>query len=240
MHSRPASTIEHALYPIEDTQKLGLLEHVFSEDEFVSAIVFTRTKHRAKRLAQQLSRSGRRAVALQGNMSQKQRDRAMDGFRQRQFDILVATDIAARGIDVAQVSHVVNFDMPNTPDAYTHRIGRTGRAEREGKAYTFVTAADHALVGAVERRIGKVIPRRNIVGDRSMEDRPHAVGGGRLWLDRRGGWAPSTAQPPPLASTLCLASWDIRRFSHGLVYSTTASCAPWYPEQATVSAGCRI
>ena len=127
------------------TQKLSLLEHVFSEDEFVSAIVFTRTKHRAKRLAQQLSRSGRRAVALQGNMSQKQRDRAMDGFRQRQFDILVATDIAARGIDVAQVSHVVNFDMPNTPDAYTHRIGRTGRAERR-KAYTFVTAADHALL----------------------------------------------------------------------------------------------
>jgi ATP-dependent RNA helicase RhlE len=180
MHSRPASTIEHALYPIEDTQKLSLLEHVFSEDEFVSAIVFTRTKHRAKRLAQQLSRSGRRAVALQGNMSQKQRDRAMDGFRQRQFDILVATDIAARGIDVAQVSHVVNFDMPNTPDAYTHRIGRTGRAEREGKAYTFVTAADHALVCAVERRIGKVIPRRAIdvidhmplATGRSGNDRP--------------------------------------------------------------------
>ena len=113
-------------------------------------------------------------MALQGNMSQKQRDRAMDGFRQRQFDILVATDIAARGIDVAQVSHVVNFDMPNTPDAYTHRIGRTGRAEREGKAYTFVTADDHALVGAVERRIGEVIPRRSIplATGRSGNDRP--------------------------------------------------------------------
>lgn len=160
--SRPLPTIEHALYPIEGNQKLSLLEHVFAEDTFVSAIVFTRTKHRAKRLAQQLSRSGRRAVALQGNMSQNQRDRAMDGFRKKRFDILVATDIAARGLDVAQVSHVVNFDMPNTPDAYTHRIGRTGRAEREGKAYTFVTADDHALVRAVERRFGAAIPRRTV------------------------------------------------------------------------------
>jgi ATP-dependent RNA helicase RhlE len=161
-HARPASTIEHALYPIAGDQKLGLLEHVFTEDEFVSAIVFTRTKHRAKRLAQQLCRTGRRAVALQGNMSQSQRDRAMDGFRNKQFDILVATDIAARGIDVEQVSHVVNFDMPNTPDAYTHRIGRTGRANREGKAYTFVTADDHALVRALERKFGTAIPRRTI------------------------------------------------------------------------------
>jgi ATP-dependent RNA helicase RhlE len=162
IHSRPASTIEHTLYPIEGNQKLGLLEHVFAEDAFVSAIVFTRTKHRAKRLAQQLSRAGHRAAALQGNMSQHQRDRAMDGFRTKQFDILVATDIAARGIDVEQVSHVVNFDMPNTPDAYTHRIGRTGRAGREGKAYTFVTADDHALVRALERRFGTAIPRRTV------------------------------------------------------------------------------
>jgi ATP-dependent RNA helicase RhlE len=147
----PASTIEHALYPIEGNQKLGLLEHVFAEDAFVSAIVFTRTKHRAKRLAQQLSRSGRRAVALQGNMSQHQRDRAMDGFRTKQFDILVATDIAARGIDVEQVSHVVNFDMPNTPDAYT-----------------VVTADDHALVRALERRFGTAIPRRTV-------DVPHTI-----------------------------------------------------------------
>jgi ATP-dependent RNA helicase RhlE len=162
IHDRPASTIEHALYPVASDQKIGLLEHVFTEDEFVSAIVFTRTKHRAKRLAQQLSRSGRRAIALQGNMSQSQRDRAMDGFRKKQFDILVATDIAARGLDVEQVSHVVNFDMPSTPDAYTHRIGRTGRAERQGKAYTFVTADDHALVRALERRFGKAIPRRTV------------------------------------------------------------------------------
>jgi len=162
--SKPASTIQHALYPIEHSQKIGLLDYLLSDDEFVAAIVFTRTKHRAKRLAQQLSRGGRRAIALQGNMSQNQRNRAMDGFRNHQFDILVATDIAARGLDVEQVSHVINFDMPDTPDAYTHRIGRTGRSEREGKAYTFVSAEDHAMVHAVERRIGTVIPRLTVEG----------------------------------------------------------------------------
>jgi ATP-dependent RNA helicase RhlE len=166
-HSTPASTIRHALYPTEDTKKLGLLQRVLTDDRFSSAIVFTRTKRRASRLALQLSKSGRRAVALQGNMSQKQRDQAMNGFRNRRFDILVATDIAARGIDVAKVSHVVNFDMPGTPDAYTHRIGRTGRAEREGVAYTFVTAADHALVRAVENRIGSRITRQKVESSES-------------------------------------------------------------------------
>ena len=161
-HSVPALTIEHALYPTERAEKLGLLRRLIAEDEFTSAIVFTRTKLRARRLAQQLSKLGHHAIALQGDMSQNQRDRAMTGFRKRRFEILVATDIAARGIDVERVSHVVNFDMPGTPDAYTHRIGRTGRAGCEGKAYTFVTADDRALVRAVESRIGAPIARRNI------------------------------------------------------------------------------
>jgi ATP-dependent RNA helicase RhlE len=163
-HSRPVSTIEHALYPVDSGRKLELLRHVMQEDGFASAIVFTRTKYRARRIARQLANSGHSAVALQGNMSQGQRDRAMRGFRERQFKILVATDIAARGIDVENVSHVVNFDMPGTVDAYTHRIGRTGRSEREGKGYTFVTTDDVALVRAVERRIGKRIPRRTVDG----------------------------------------------------------------------------
>jgi ATP-dependent RNA helicase RhlE len=161
-HSRPASTIDHAVYPVGGDDKLPLLRSVLADETFVSAIVFTRTKHRARRLARQLADSGHRAVALQGNMSQNQRDRAMAGFRRREFDVLVATDIAARGLDVEQVSHVVNFDMPGTPEAYTHRIGRTGRAERSGKAYTFVTSEDAALVREVERRIGAPIPRRNL------------------------------------------------------------------------------
>ena len=92
----------------------------------------------------------------------------MDGFRRRRFDVLVATDIAARGIDVAQVSHVINFDMPNTTDAYTHRIGRTGRSNNQGKAYTFVTAEDRSLVFQVEKRLGVPIPRREIDGIESI------------------------------------------------------------------------
>lgn len=163
-HATPLSTIEHALYPVDGTRKQALLERILDEDDPGSAIVFTRTKHRARAVARKLEGAGHRAVALQGNMSQSQRERAMNGFRKRRFDVLVATDIAARGIDVHQVSHVVNFDMPNTTDAYTHRIGRTGRADRQGKAYTFVTAEDHDLVFKVEKRLGESIPRRSVEG----------------------------------------------------------------------------
>lgn len=157
-HSRPVDSVEHALCAIEQFDKFGALEQVFSQDDFSSAIVFTRTKHRAKRLAQQLARCGHSVVALQGNMSQAQRVRAMDGFRAHRFQILVATDIAARGIDVERVSHVINFDMPNTADAYTHRIGRTGRAERTGMAISFVTSEDRDILRAVERLMGETIP----------------------------------------------------------------------------------
>ena len=167
-HRARLSTIEHALYPVDGSRKVALLERILADHALESAIVFTRTKHRARRLAGQLERAGHRAVALQGNMSQGQRERAMKGFRQRRFDVLVATDIAARGIDVEQVSHVVNFDMPNTPDAYTHRIGRTGRAERQGRAYTFVTAEDHRLVNQVERRLQMSIPRLEMPGIESI------------------------------------------------------------------------
>ena len=187
-NSRPVSTIEHTLYPVESDDKANLLQHICAEKGFNSAIVFTRTKYRAKRLAERLSRAGHRAVALQGNMSQSQRVKAMEGFRRRRFDILVATDIAARGIDVQQVSHVVNFDMPSTVDAYTHRIGRTGRAEREGKAYTFVTRDDRQLVAAVERRIGSSIPRQTVEGfarTRVSDRRFEADGRSRSRHERR-------------------------------------------------------
>ncbi len=163
-NAAPAGTIDHALYMVAEQRKRDLLEHVLRGDDCDSAIVFTRTKHRAKRLADQLSKAGHRAVGLQGNMSQSQRDRAMRGFRSRSYDILVATDIAARGIDVSGVSHVINFDVPNTPEAYTHRIGRTGRAELEGVACTFVTNSDRAWVKSTERMIGTSIPRRHVEG----------------------------------------------------------------------------
>ena len=160
----PVATIDHALLPVAERRKRDLLEHVLRNDDCDSAIVFTRTKHRARRLALQLCKAGHRAVALQGNMSQNQRDRALSGFRARRFDILVATDIAARGIDVSGVSHVINFDVPNTPEAYTHRIGRTGRAELTGVACTFITHADLSWIRATERMIGKPIQRREVAG----------------------------------------------------------------------------
>ena len=164
----PAGTIDHYLYPVALKGKFDLLKSLIVDEHVTSAIVFTRTKHRARKLAVQLDKAGWAAVALQGNMSQGQRDRAMAGFRKGEFDILVATDIAARGLDVAQVSHVINFDIPGTPEAYTHRIGRTGRAERSGEAFTFVTSEDESLLREIERTIGAAIPRRVIerYGDR--------------------------------------------------------------------------
>ena len=163
-HSTPASTIEHALYRIAADRKIDLLKHLLENDSFTSAIVFLRTKHRARRLGVQLSNMGHNAIALQGNMTQSQRDRAMSGFREGRFKILVATDIASRGIDVAGVSHVINFDVPNTPDAYTHRIGRTGRAERSGKAYTFVSREDADALRAIERSLGSTITQLEAPG----------------------------------------------------------------------------
>ena len=162
--SAPAETIDHALYRVAEKRKRALLEHLLDGEDCQSAIVFSRTKYRARRLADQLSKAGYKAVALQGNMSQAQRDRAMKGFRERRFEILVATDIAARGIDVSGISHVINFDVPNTPEAYTHRIGRTGRAELEGVACTFVTGEDLGWVRATERMIGSSIQRREVPG----------------------------------------------------------------------------
>ncbi len=161
-NARPAETIEHALYPVSEGDKIGALEHLLGGDDFTSAIIFLRTKRRAKQLARTMDERGHNAVALQGNMSQSQRERALAGFRSGQYDVLVATDIAARGLDIAGVSHVVNFDVPNTPDAYTHRIGRTGRSEQTGTAYTFVKQDDAAAVRAIEKRLGAAIERRQI------------------------------------------------------------------------------
>ena len=163
-NAAPAETIDHAIFMVDEDRKRALLEHLLADASCHSAIVFTRTKHRARRLGEQLVRAGHRAVSLQGNLSQPQRDRAMHGFRTRKYDVLVATDIAARGIDVSEVSHVINFDVPNTPEAYTHRIGRTGRAELEGIAFTFVTGDDQSWLRATERMIGTSIRRRQEPG----------------------------------------------------------------------------
>ncbi len=163
-HSRPVDAIEHFLCPVRNDDKRELLECVLDRDDCETAIVFTRTKHRAKRMAVQLQKRGLRAIGLQGNMSQPQRDRAMGGFRDGTYDILVATDIAARGLDIAGVSYVINFDPPNTTDAYTHRIGRTGRSGLSGRAVTFVTSEDVAWIRDMERALGETIERRPFPG----------------------------------------------------------------------------
>ncbi len=160
----PAKTVSHALYPIPQGDKKRLLLGMLKQMPSERVLVFTRTKHRAKRLAQDLETQGYRAAALQGNMAQNRRQQAIDGFRNGRYDILVATDIAARGIDVSQISHVINFDMPDTVDAYTHRIGRTGRAERSGEALTFVAAGDEDMVRAIEKTLGARIERRAAAG----------------------------------------------------------------------------
>jgi ATP-dependent RNA helicase RhlE len=207
-HATPLETIEHALYPVENRRKTALLHHLLGGPDFSSAIVFLRTKRRARRLAEDLDAAGHRAVALQGNMSQNQRQRAMQGFREGRYDVLVATDIAARGIDVAEVSHVINYDVPNTPDAYTHRIGRTGRAECRGKACTFVTEEDRAAIAAIERQLRFRIPRVELrsfaapggpraapgnPGERSRSPRADEPGRGRA-RTRRGPGEPAPAR----------------------------------------------
>ncbi len=160
----PAKTVSHALYPVPNGMKKKLLFTMMDEMATGRVLVFTRTKRRARFLARDLDKKGYRAEALQGNMSQNRRQKAIDGFRSGKYDILVATDIAARGIDVAEISHVINFDMPDTADAYTHRIGRTGRAEEEGDAFTFATDEDAAMIRDIERVLKTRLERRRWPG----------------------------------------------------------------------------
>ena len=159
-HIAPAKTVSHALYPVPQGMKKKLLFTMLREMATGRVLIFTRTKRRARFLARDLAKKGYKAEALQGNMSQNRRQNAIDGFRNGKYDILVATDIAARGIDVAEISHVINFDIPDTVDAYTHRIGRTGRAEEEGEAITFATDDDVAMIRDVERVLKTRLERR--------------------------------------------------------------------------------
>jgi len=163
-HTAPADTVCHALFPVEQHLKTALLLELLRQSDTESVLIFTRTKHRAKRLGQQLEKAGFRAASLQGNLSQNRRQAALDGFRDGSFQILVATDIAARGIDVAGISHVINYDMPDTVDAYTHRIGRTGRAAKTGDAFTFMVRDDEEIVRSIERVLGEKVERR-FLGD---------------------------------------------------------------------------
>ncbi len=162
--SAPAKTVSHALYPVKQHLKTALLKELLSKTETESVLIFTRTKHRAERVAQQLVRGGYRVTSLQGNLSQNQRQAALTGFRNGSIKILVATDIAARGIDVLDISHVVNYDMPDSTDAYIHRIGRTGRVGKAGDAFTLVTGEDTAMVRSLERLLDAPLERMTLKG----------------------------------------------------------------------------
>ena len=162
--------ISHAYYRAENNCKLGILEQLLARAEHQSMLVFTRTKHKAKDLARKLTNRGHNATFLQGNMSQGQRQRALDGFRDGKFTIMVATDIAARGIDCERISHVVNFDMPDTVETYTHRVGRTGRAGRSGCALSMVTRDDAIQIRAVERAMRITIEERTAEGVAQVSD----------------------------------------------------------------------
>ena len=158
----PADTVSHALYPVAQHLKTALLLNLLGTTPIRSGLVFTRTKHRAKNLGKKLATAGYRSATLQGNLSQRKRQAALDGFRDGTFQILVATDIAARGIDVTRISHVINYDVPATPEAYIHRIGRTGRATQRGEALTLITGDDRKMVHAIHRIIGSKIEQRTL------------------------------------------------------------------------------
>lgn len=161
-HEAPANTVSHAFYPVDQHLKTSLLIKLLGLTSKDSVLIFTRTKHRAKQLGLKLAAAGYRSASLQGNLSQARRQDAMNGFKSGKYQVLVATDIAARGIDVSNVSHVINYDMPATPEIYIHRIGRTGRAEHSGEAYTLITKEDQEMIKAIHGALGMPVERRTV------------------------------------------------------------------------------
>jgi ATP-dependent RNA helicase RhlE len=218
--SAPATGITQSVFPVSQDLKLPLLETLLKRGEIQNAIVFTRTKHRANRVFEQLERHKVRVARIHGNRSQAQRTDALAGFKNGRYQILVATDIAARGIDVEALSHVVNFDVPGVPEDYIHRVGRTARAELTGDAITFVAPEEENDLRAIERAISKRLPRITVpdfdyaqrpaekleipiqeriaaIRARKADDRARA----RAKAERRGA-APAPASKKPAAARL--------------------------------------
>ena len=191
--SRPAHTVKHALYPVPSHLKSALVLELIRRTDTNSVLVFARTRRRAERLSQQLARSGLKVTSLHSDRTQGQRQTALEGFRRGRFQIMVATDIAARGLDVQSISHVINYDMPDTADAYIHRIGRTGRAERTGDAFTLVTPEDGDMIRALERIMGAPLTRETLEDFDYGVPAPPRARGGRAELDRR----PARPAPTP-------------------------------------------
>lgn len=161
-HSTPTTSVEQVFFPVPKHLKTELLIKLLQHTPIESVLVFTRTKHTAKKVAQTLGQVGFRATSLQGNLSQNKRQAAMNGFRDGTLQILVATDIDARGIDVSSISHVINYDIPSTVEAYIHRIGRTGRAAKLGEAFTLITQEDQSEVRGIEKVLGRKLEQRKL------------------------------------------------------------------------------
>ena len=162
--AKPAEGVQQSVYPVPADLKSDLLVALLQQRVIDDALVFTRTKHRANRLTKVLERNGIPAERIHGNRSQAQRTKALDGFKAGDFRVLVATDVAARGIDVEELGHVVNFDLPEVPEDYIHRVGRTGRASATGAAFSFVSPAEEGDLGRIERQVGQKIPKVKLDG----------------------------------------------------------------------------
>lgn len=193
----PVEAVEQRVYPVSATQKTELLVSLLKREDMHRVLVFTRTKHRAERVHRMLERAGIKSAAIHGDRSQGQRQRALDGFREGRCDVLVATDVVARGIDVVEISHVINFDMPSTPDDYVHRIGRTARAGAAGNAISLLAAEDENTLRDIETTIGTTLVCEDLEGfayadrvipnpEREARRAPRVVYGGRV-MGRRGG-----------------------------------------------------
>jgi ATP-dependent RNA helicase RhlE len=162
--NKPVELISQVVYPVHQTRKRELLSHLVKTNNWHQVLVFTRTKHGANRLAQQLERDGIESDAIHGNKSQGARTRALKRFKDNELQVLVATDIAARGIDIEELPHVVNYDLPHVAEDYVHRIGRTGRAGASGQAVSLVSGEDRSLLTAVERLINRRIEQKIVAG----------------------------------------------------------------------------
>ena len=186
--NRTAATVEHLLHPCDMARKPDLLCHLIATNNWQQVLVFSRTKHGANRIADRLNQEGMAAAAIHGNKSQGARTRALAGFKSGELRVLVATDIAARGIDIHQLPHVVNLDLPNQAEDYVHRIGRTGRAGCNGHAVSLVAAEEHELLRAIEKLIGNRLPREEVPGfePKVLSAPPLDLSGGR----GRGGGRP--------------------------------------------------
>ncbi|KMQ81164.1 ATP dependent RNA helicase RhlE [Candidatus Burkholderia pumila] len=185
-----AETVDQKIYPVDRDRKRELLMQLIRQNDWFQVLVFTRTKHGANRLAEQLTKDGISALAIHGNKSQSARTRALTEFKAETLQVLVATDIAARGIDIDQLPHVVNFDLPNVPEDYVHRIGRTGRAGAEGEAVSLVCVDEHVLLCDIERLIKRAIPQEVVPGfepDPNAKPEPIQRRSGGQGQGRRGG-----------------------------------------------------